>query len=99
MKARRSAFVKQRNDEHRLQARSSRDGADPQALVPGARSTVNPRVVEHAARFLRDVRNGGWVIFRTPDGDWRLGLKRVSGQQLVEFAKRKGFDPSLTGRG
>ncbi len=65
-----------------------------------AHADVDPVIARHAAQHLRMMRNGGWIISPTKDGDWRVGTRRRSAFELVELAKAKGFDPaSLTGRG
>jgi hypothetical protein len=60
-------------------------------IIEDARPT-NPRVASAAAHFLRISRNGGWLVSRTQFGDWRVGMKRMSAHQLIEFAMAKGFD-------
>lgn len=59
------------------------------------RRKVNPTVARHAAQFLRTVRNGGWIISPTPEGDWWVGSKRLSAAQMLDLAVSKGFDVRL----
>lgn len=58
------------------------------------RRKVSDRVAREAARFLRTVRNGGFIVSPTGKGDWWVGSRRLSPAQMLELATRKGFDPS-----
>jgi hypothetical protein len=53
---------------------------------------ANPQLVRMAADYLRCVRNGGWIVSRSPFGDWRVGMRKLSAHQMIEFAVSKGFD-------
>jgi hypothetical protein len=64
----------------------------PRSQAVRDRRKVNPNLVRHAAQYLRIIRNGGFIISPTPQGDWWVGTKRLSGAQLVDLACRKGFD-------
>lgn len=56
------------------------------------RRKVPPALVRRAANFLRCVRNGGWVVAPTPEGDWWVGTRRRSPAELVDMASQRGFD-------
>jgi hypothetical protein len=60
------------------------------------RRKINPTVARHAAQFLRTVRNGGWIISPTSEGDWWVGSKRLSAAQMLDLAIGKGFDIALS---
>jgi hypothetical protein len=45
-----------------------------------------------AADYLRVIRNGGWRISLTPEGDWRVGCVRRSSGQMLDMAVARGFD-------
>lgn len=55
---------------------------------------VSITVARHAAQHLRIRRNGGWIVSPCPNGDWRVGTRRVSAAELVEMAKKVGFRES-----
>lgn len=79
--------------EHRRQGMTRRE---MQAIFERAfplpeRGFVNPRTAQAAARFLQQIRNGGWIITRAPNGMWRVGLKLLTAGELVDLAKAKGF--------
>lgn len=56
------------------------------------RRRVAPHLARAAARHLRIIRHGGWIVSPVGDGTWRLGTRHVSAAELVDFAERKGFD-------
>ena len=56
------------------------------------RRRVPNSLARAAARHLRISRHGGWIVSPAADGEWFLGTRRVSAAELVDFAKRKGFD-------
>jgi len=47
-----------------------------------------------AIAFLRSPDGGSWAITATGEGDFYFGCTRLSGAQLVERARRKGWDGS-----
>jgi hypothetical protein len=53
---------------------------------------VLPEVAQMAAGFLRVIRNGGWMVSVTPQGDWFVGSIRRSAAEMVSIAEAKGFD-------
>ncbi len=53
---------------------------------------MSPLLAQHAARFLRVVRNGGWIVSPTGQGDWFVGTRRRSAGELVALAEARGFD-------
>lgn len=53
---------------------------------------VDPDVAQAAAEYLRINANGGWMVSPTDEGDWRVGIARKSSAQLVDMARRNGFD-------
>jgi hypothetical protein len=56
------------------------------------RRKVSFTLARHAAQFLRTMRNGGWIVSPTPQGDWWVGSKRLSAAQMLELACGRGFD-------
>lgn len=56
---------------------------------------VTTEEVRAAISFLRSREGGGWLITATGRGDYYLGATRAAGEDLVERAKRKGFNPCL----
>lgn len=56
------------------------------------RRTVSLALVQRAARFLRVVRNGGWIVSPTGNGDWFVGTRRRSAGELLALAEARGFD-------
>lgn len=56
------------------------------------RRFVNPNLARHAAQHLRIIRNGGFIVSPTPQGDWWVGSRRLSAAQMVDLACSKGFD-------
>lgn len=82
----RAAFVKHLRLQRKVPKPSlrSRPVAD--------RRKVSFSLARHAANFLRCIRNGGWVVAPTPDGDWWVGTRRRSAAELVDMAVQRGFD-------
>jgi hypothetical protein len=94
----RAAFVQKRNAEIRRAETLPTIGQIISRAIPiEDQRLVSPRIASAAAQHLRIVRNGGFAVSPTPDGGWRIGLRYCSPNELVEFARAKGFDPSLTG--
>lgn len=88
----RAAIVSQRVEARRIGRREI-----VRHVVPiRDKRRVSPLVVQRAVRFLREVRNGGWIVSPTGNGDWWVGSRRRSAAELVDLAKAKGFVPSLT---
>jgi hypothetical protein len=58
------------------------------------RRKVSFTLARHAAQYLRTVRNGGYIISPTSNGDWWVGSKRLSPAQMLDLATRKGFEPA-----
>ena len=56
------------------------------------RRTVSFTLARHAAQHLRIVRNGGFIVSLTGQGDWWVGSRRYSAAQMVDLATAKGFD-------
>ncbi len=56
------------------------------------RRRVHPAMANRAAQFLRIVRNGGWIVSPTGNGDWFVGSRRRSAAELVALAEARGFD-------
>lgn len=82
----RAAFVK-----HLRMQKQAPKPVERQAVARDRRK-VAPALVNRAANFLRCVRNGGWVVAPTSDGDWRVGTRRRSAAELVDMAVQRGFD-------
>lgn len=59
---------------------------------PVSKRYVNPAVAQRAAHHLRIVRHGGWIVSPMGGGLWRLGLRVVTAAELVELAKKAGFE-------
>jgi len=53
--------------------------------------SIDPELLRAAAHHLRIPRNGGWVVFVGPQGDWRVGSRSMTGEQLLAMARNKGF--------
>jgi hypothetical protein len=53
---------------------------------------VSFTLARHAAQHLRIMRNGGFIVSPTPQGDWWVGTKRLSAAQMLDLAVSKGFD-------
>jgi hypothetical protein len=59
-------------------------------------------MAQHAAQYLRERRNGGWIISPAGDGLWWVGSRRRTAAELVAMAEEKGFNAStlrVTARG
>jgi hypothetical protein len=56
------------------------------------RRRVSFTLARHAAQHLRVIRNGGFIVSPTGQGDWWVGSRRYSAAQMVELAERKGFN-------
>lgn len=56
---------------------------------------VPAEVARLASDFLRQPRNGGWIISATGQGDWWVGQSRRSTSDMVDLAIRKGFDVTV----
>lgn len=99
----RREYVKRKEAERHAARRLSRSdigkilGEAFREPIRGRRISIT--LARHAAQHLRIRRNGGWIVSPCPNGDWRVGTKRVSAEQLVDMARKAGFDPSLTGGG
>lgn len=85
--AKRAAFVKHQRDL-RKGTKLKDQASDPVA----DRRKVDHRLAEHAASFLRSVKNGGWAIHARPDGLFVVGTMRRSAAEVVDLAVRKGFN-------
>lgn len=77
--------------------RSSRMVDSRPVKAPRAEHSIRDRrkvsfiLARHAAQYLRVVRNGGWIVSPTPQGDWRVGTRRLSPAQMLDLAVAKGF--------
>lgn len=81
--------------EHQRRRVRERDKAKLQAQLrkPLAdRRQVSLCLARAAAHHLRARRNGGWFVSRTLEGDWRVGTVIRSSGELLDMAKRTGFD-------
>jgi hypothetical protein len=56
------------------------------------RRRVSFCLARHAAQFLRQKRNGGWMISYTGQNDWWVGCARKTSGQLLDMALAAGFD-------
>lgn len=66
---------------------------EPSSYAPiRDRRRIAPALAQCAARFLRVVRNGGWIVSPTGQGDWFVGSRRRSAAELVALAEARGFD-------
>lgn len=59
------------------------------------RRKVSFIVARHAAQHLRIVRNGGFIVSPTGEGDWWVGSRRYSPAQMLDLARSKGFDDKV----
>jgi len=94
----RSDYVRHQRSQGNWLTRSS-CMVEHRIIGPASRSSpvrdrreVSPNLARHAAQHLRVIRNGGFIVSPTPQGDWWVGSKRLSAAQMVELACRKGFD-------
>lgn len=69
-------------------------GAVPRSSAIRDRREVSITLARHAAQHLRVIRNGGFIVSPTPQGDWWVGSRRMSAGQMVKLACAKGFDRS-----
>lgn len=53
---------------------------------------IDVELVRMAAHYLRQSRNGGWLVAPHEFGGWWVGTNRGSSAELVATAVRKGFD-------
>ncbi|WP_333605983.1 hypothetical protein [Novosphingobium sp.] len=65
-------------------------------VAPAAPAPPPPpsRNVLAAIAFMRSPEGGNWAISATGQGDFYFGCTRLTGPQLVDRAKRKGWDGS-----
>lgn len=97
---RRAAFVRSQRSQGRWLTRASSmiDRRAPRKSIATQIKddrSVSPAMANRAARYLRSVRAGGWVVARKPDGNWIVGTRPRSAAELVDLAERKGFDRKL----
>jgi hypothetical protein len=99
--ARRAAYVKHLRSEGQWFTRSSKL-IEPHRVRPvqiraaiNDRREVNPTLARHAAQHLRIIRNGGFIVSPTPDGEWWVGSRRISAAQMLDLACAKGFDADV----
>jgi hypothetical protein len=96
--AKRAEFVEAKQLERRNKITRREFGLVLSRAYPIEHSRlVSPELARKAADYLRIVRNGGFVISPSPHGDWWVGLARRSSEELLDLAKERGFNPSLTG--
>lgn len=69
--------------------------ARPAAAPIRDRRKVSFIVARHAAQHLRVVRNGGFIVSPTGEGDWWIGSRRLSAAQMLDLAQSKGFDDKV----
>lgn len=94
----RAAYVAHQRANGQWLTRSSRL-VEQRPAKPAQRTTpirdrrkVSFILARHAAQFLRIVRNGGWIVSPTPQGDWRVGSRLLSAAQMLDLACNRGFD-------
>jgi hypothetical protein len=63
------------------------------------RRRIHPTLARQAARHLRIVRNGGFIVSPAGSDEWWVGSRRMSAAQMVDLAESKGFDRSVTLQG
>lgn len=84
--------VKERGIEARIGSRKAEAVRKLEAQSDTALSIPSPHVAALAADYLRAKRNGGWMISRTSDGDWLVGISVKPPALLIALAERHGFD-------
>lgn len=96
--AKRKEYVREKRRREasvsRATMRRIRDSVRPEreARRPGY------RIARQAAHHLRIVRNGGWIVSLAGGGKWWVGAKKVTAAEMIEMAKKVGFDPSTLSR-
>jgi hypothetical protein len=84
-----------------LRAAFVRHQRDAERPVRKPRILLNPNedrrflaapLAKLAADYLRIIRNGGWRISLTPEGDWWVGSARRTSAEMLEMAVARGFD-------
>lgn len=76
--------------EHLAQVRKLRKSIQHRHQVSEPPQIV-PADVRSAINFLRSREGGSWLITATGAGDFYFGAIRISGDQIVERAKGKGW--------
>jgi hypothetical protein len=94
----RAAYVKSMRSQGTWMTRSSRLVEHHEIKRPTIRQTIIDRrdvpltIARHAAQHLRVVRNGGFIVSQSTNGDWRVGTRLLSAAQMLDFACDKGFE-------
>jgi hypothetical protein len=97
----RAAYVSHMRKQGKWMTRSTNLVEHREIARPTVRQTIRDRrkvpilVARHAAQFLRVVRNGGFIVSPTNDGDWWVGTRRLSAAQMLDIARTKGFEDKV----
>lgn len=84
--------LRRRRRDHLAQVRQLRTSVQHVHQQPEPLQ-VETDEVRAAVAFLRSREGGSWLITATGRGDYFLGATRADGGELIERAKRKGFEP------
>ena len=57
-----------------------------------ARKSITSPAVHTAIEILRSLEGGSWPISETGQGDYYFGATRQTGEQLIDRARRRGFN-------
>jgi hypothetical protein len=84
--------LKRKRREHVAKVRRLRASAQHRHTKPEPTTAPEPDATVRAAiEFMRGPKGGAWLITATGQGDFFFGATRLTGPEIVEKAKRKGF--------
>lgn len=87
-------LLKKRRREYLASVRRLRPSVQHRHAKAEPQVMTTPTAEERAAiDFMRGPRGGAWLITATGQGDYFFGATRLTGAEIVEKAKRKGFVP------
>lgn len=85
-------ILKRKRREHLAKVRRLRVSTQHRHTKPEPQAIALPDAAVRAAiEFLRGPQGGAWLITATGQGDFWFGATRLTGPEIVEKAKRKGF--------
>jgi hypothetical protein len=96
----RAAYVSHMRREGKWMTRSTKLVERREIARPSRLEAIRDRrkvpflIARHAAQHLRIVRNGGFIVSPTQNGDWWVGTKRMSAAQMLDLAVSRGFRPT-----
>jgi hypothetical protein len=89
----RAAFV----EHQRAKQRKPKLVLEPIKFVVDRRK-ISLCLARAAADYLRKPRNGGWIITRRLEGDWRMGHTIRGTGEMLDIAVARGFDIELASK-